>query len=755
MAGPRLSLFNVVQGLITVVAVLFGVYGFMQANPGQPPANYIVNDPADIAAKPDPKPNPPGRQPANTPPTYTPPPKAIGPVAKVPSNPDDRGHGIIHGTVVFDNGKGVPGARVTAISTSVPVNPPDWNYGDLPATHAAYDEYFRGVQRNTREIETDSHGRFRFGDLDAAHSYRITVGNDDLGSQQQTAKAGATLKFTFEVPVIVTGTVSSDGGVPAEYTVIVSVDHGGYWGAIHQQRFRNKDGSYRIRARAGKVRLAARAHGWLTAEPLEVTLDAGGAEHNLKLSRAATLYGTVTDTSGAPLANATIMIGNGEAEIYDGWGAMPEDSRSSVMSLKSLETGESYSRRMSSEEAYGQYATTDAEGNYRVENLRPGKTSVNVYFAGQNVAREVTLAGGDNREDFSIDAGCRAHVSARDTQRNVLMIASAWFTAENGNWANAQLVGKADGVLEYAGLPEGAWICHVMVSGFAPASQKVQIGRGSNPVSFVLETPARLSGKLSVTGKLPQNTYIALRPVVVEKDKEKEVEGRRRIDNGNNSMLYARPDGNGNYRFEAANPGQYTLTLEVNQNDVLYKTDLWLAAGDNTHDISPTGTNSLTVTVRLDMEGVNRSQLYVMLSGKQGGFSRYELLGDREQIEFTFLPEGEYYVSCYVDGASQQYVEVTVRPGSNTASLSIGKSNCVRLTSVGQASNAADAGLKVGDLVVEYNGAAINGYNEFVEAIKGTTPDQTVTIIVIRDGATMSFAVKGGKLGISGQDYRR
>lgn len=749
MRAPKLSIFNVVQSVITVCAILFGIYGLMQTETAPPPANIYIDAPPQVSKEPLPD-RPPVRIPVTKPePTQ---PTPVGPVSKVPSNPDDRGNGTIQGSVAFSDGRAVAGVRVTAISASVPINPPAWDFGDLPRTHAAYDEYFRSVQRNTRETETDDAGRFSFGQLDEAHTYNVTAGNADLGTSQQAAKPGIQLKFMFEVPVMLTGIVSCDDGFPAEYTVTVAVDGGGWWNAIACQSFRNKDGSYRLRAQEGKLRVTAFAPGWVLEKEELITLSSKGGELNLKLTRAATVFGTVTDTSGAPLPGATVMVGNGDQQEWDGRGAWG-DSRNKaeeerLVYLEDTSSSLKFSRlREDSRELLGgASAVTDAEGKYRLENQRPGKNVLNVWYAGKNVTREVNLVSGDNQQDFNVDAGCRVSVSAKDQNGNPVALSYAWFVNANNEYASLQQLAGASGVLEYAGIPEGTWNCFTQADGYAQVSQEVIVGRGANKVEFVLETPGILKGKVSSgSGKVPANAYVSLIPKSDKSNPKADANG----------MVYAMLAADGAYQTQALKPGQYALEVQFNQQDSLHSQDIWIVAGENTLDISIADRCNLTVNVRIDMEIKDRSQLYVAVSSKDGTVSRYDMLGDKTQAEFTFLPEGDYYISSYIEGAAQMYVEVTVRRGSNSADFVIGASNCVKLTWVGEGTQAAKAGIQAGDILIEYNGRAINSYEELGAAVQATTEGDTVTVIVVRNGSTMSFGLKGGKMGVAGQDHHR
>ena len=73
----------------------------------------------------------------------------------------------------------------------------------------------------------------------------------------------------------------------------------------------------------------------------------------------------------------------------------------------------------------------------------------------------------------------------------------------------------------------------------------------------------------------------------------------------------------------------------------------------------------------------------------------------------------------------------------------------VEITSVSDDSPAAKAGLKVGDVVLEYNGQRIEGTQQFVRMVRETPDGRQTHLVVSRDGATQTLtATVAGRKGM-------
>lgn len=773
MRKPKLSAFSLIQLVVTVIAVLFGVYGSISA--GNPPANNTVvanlpqalepgsidpGTPLEPPVRPQPRPRPVEPNPDR-------------PLPPVAVDPDDTGSATLKGSVKFSDGRAVEGMKITAISTGIEPAAPQWDPNDIPATRKAYELYFRELERNTRVTFTDATGRFDLSGLAEGHSYRVTATSAEVGESQQVVRAGGRADFQFDVPALLDGVVTTDSGsLPRQWSVTVSIDNGqGWFEHLATASFSDAEGKFRIRAKAGKLMVAVYAQGWVQDNNEAFELKAEGGSVQVKLLKAAVLSGTVTSTDGSPMPSVSVYVnGAGQGYEYSGkprreWGMRDklelEERISAVQSLKDVE------ERLLEEELIepgyipgelwgGMSGYTDASGRYRIEGLRPGKVTVTATMGSFTESREITLAGGENYADFSLDAGCRVKIVGKDTANNPITPQYAWFIDAQGQYGSAvQLPAGAKGELEYMGLKEGAWNMTVQAQGFPTLTQEVQVRRGANTVDVVFQPAASLKGKVSsLAGRVPQNCYVRLTPGL--REEEKNVEKRRR--SSDEGGQYYSIDAQGNYFAENLQPGDYSLSVEFNQQDRLHQQQVRLSAGENLLDITVDERCTLTVTVELAAELKNKEGVSISISktSQEGGYvSRYAQLSKSNTADFAFLPEGEYYVMAYAQDGTQSYVTASVNRGGNAVSLSLGPPNCVKITQVAEGYQAADAGVQVGDLIIEYNGVTITNMETLIKEVQATGESDSVSLTVVRDGMTMSFRLKGGRMGINGDNFRR
>lgn len=67
---------------------------------------------------------------------------------------------------------------------------------------------------------------------------------------------------------------------------------------------------------------------------------------------------------------------------------------------------------------------------------------------------------------------------------------------------------------------------------------------------------------------------------------------------------------------------------------------------------------------------------------------------------------------------------------------------------------AAKAGLQPGDIIVRYNDQPLGADNELGRLVRGVPGNQTVSLLVLRNGQYQTFGIKGGKIGVDGRAVR-
>lgn len=72
----------------------------------------------------------------------------------------------------------------------------------------------------------------------------------------------------------------------------------------------------------------------------------------------------------------------------------------------------------------------------------------------------------------------------------------------------------------------------------------------------------------------------------------------------------------------------------------------------------------------------------------------------------------------------------------------------VEIVDVVEGSQAQEMGLKKGDLIVEYDGIKLDQPSSLVAETKKKSPDETVEMLIWRDGSPVHFFVNGGYIGV-------
>jgi putative serine protease PepD len=70
------------------------------------------------------------------------------------------------------------------------------------------------------------------------------------------------------------------------------------------------------------------------------------------------------------------------------------------------------------------------------------------------------------------------------------------------------------------------------------------------------------------------------------------------------------------------------------------------------------------------------------------------------------------------------------------------------ISSVAEGSAAADAGLRVGDLVTRIGDTRIDGIEKLMATVRSSMPGSTVEVTVLRDGSTETVQVTLGTAGV-------
>ena len=118
--------------------------------------------------------------------------------------------------------------------------------------------------------------------------------------------------------------------------------------------------------------------------------------------------------------------------------------------------------------------------------------------------------------------------------------------------------------------------------------------------------------------------------------------------------------------------------------------------------------------------------------------------GARAQDAFGYAAQNldePRIVDVQLMGAGGSYLGVGVAEitAERAKALKLKEERGVEITMVQDNSPASKAGLKVGDVVLEYNGGRVEGTAQFMRVVRETPPDRQVRLVVSRDGTNQTL----------------
>jgi len=108
----------------------------------------------------------------------------------------------------------------------------------------------------------------------------------------------------------------------------------------------------------------------------------------------------------------------------------------------------------------------------------------------------------------------------------------------------------------------------------------------------------------------------------------------------------------------------------------------------------------------------------------------------------SVAPQVEVFVN-----ASRSFLGVGVAEinADRAKELKLREEHGVEITQVEKGSPAEKAGLKAGDVVLEYNGQRIEGTQQFIRMVRETPPGRQVRLLISRNGATQTVSATIGE----------
>src|SRR5712692_2735962 len=120
------------------------------------------------------------------------------------------------------------------------------------------------------------------------------------------------------------------------------------------------------------------------------------------------------------------------------------------------------------------------------------------------------------------------------------------------------------------------------------------------------------------------------------------------------------------------------------------------------------------------------------------------LLNISRATESSYSSFGDTYGYSSEEFGATSYlgVDITDVSADRLSALKLKEERGVEVTMVDQDAPAGKAGLKEHDVILEFNGSAVESEEQLRRLIRETPPGRTVTLGVSRDGSPMKISVK-------------
>lgn len=468
--------------------------------------------------------------------------------------------------------------------------------------------------------QTAADGTFTLDNLPRGE-HRIYVSKpDELLERMLTAEAPGTIDVEFPPAGTLRGHVI-DAATRKPVTDFVygltaeeSSDSGRRRGEL-ARGMRAADGAFTATAPVGVYELTVNATGYTPGEALQVRITEGpAAEVVVALQRGATITGRVSDDTGAPVAEARVIVMRDERE----------------MQRSSMRVGPST-------------AETDAEGNFTVTGLTPGETNVVVRKQGYVLVQKTVDVEPVTRVDLVMSRGITVTGVVTIGGRPVPGMQVGASTAAVGADHQSAMT-DATGRYTMSGLIPARYTFSAVQENRHAEVRDVDVTK-RREVNIELERDQRASVYGTVTG-IPRLPGKSVRRVVFVAGGDRGAEGQ--IDNA------------GNYRIEDAPAGAVEVvahfeTPEVTLSSLRKRVEL--APGETARvDLDLTG--SIPVRGRVTHASRPLAGARVTFSSEQSFFASATTRPDGT-YELALASPGVYQIFAYTEDPDVRHFQTT------------------------------------------------------------------------------------------------
>lgn len=106
-------------------------------------------------------------------------------------------------------------------------------------------------------------------------------------------------------------------------------------------------------------------------------------------------------------------------------------------------------------------------------------------------------------------------------------------------------------------------------------------------------------------------------------------------------------------------------------------------------------------------------------------------------------------ISVFPAGRTEAVSRAPAPPVPQANEAAGARERVVRVINVHEGTQAENLDLQQGDLIVEYDGDAINSAQQLVDAVKARSAEQIVQMTVVRDGTRFPLTLNGGLIGVN------